>query len=318
MKSKSIVIVLLASITFLAPCVLANAGEVKEGSGDWWYVPYPEPFDASKIETTLQFIHVEGNHFVDEDGNTRVFQGVNISDPDKLEKNGYWSKAHFQVIKDWGANLVRVPVHPVAWKGRGKADYFKLLDQAVTWASELGLYLNIEWHSMGNLETEVFQHPMHYTTRQETYNFWRDISFRYAGIPAVAFYELFNEPTTYNGQLGRISWAEWKVIVEQMIGIIFAHDTRVIPLVGGFDWAYELHNVGDRSHRFRGHRLRLPPLPDEGAAAVGGELGEGFRLCRRHLPADGGRDRLHGRRPARRPHPGDRGRGVRAENPGLL
>ena len=237
MKSKSIVIVLLASIICLAPCVLADAGEVKEGSGDWWYVPYPEPFDASKIETNLQFIHVEGNRFVDEDGNTRVFQGVNISDPDKLEKNGYWSKAHFQVIKDWGANLVRVPVHPVAWKGRGKAEYFKLLDQAVTWASELGLYLNIEWHGIGNLGTEVFQHPMHYTTRQETYNFWRDVSFRYAGIPAVAFYELFNEPTTYNGQLGQISWSEWKFIVEQMIGIIFAQSkppTKGMTLVS---WA---------------------------------------------------------------------------------
>ncbi len=137
-----------------------------------------------------------------------------------------------------------MPVHPVAWKGRGKVEYFKLLDQAVTWAFELDLYLNIEWHGIGNLKTEVFQHPMHYTTRQETYNFWRDISFRYAGIPAVAFYELFNEPTTYFGQLGQISWAEWKAINEEMIGIIFAHDTKVIPLVGGFDWAYELHNVG--------------------------------------------------------------------------
>jgi hypothetical protein len=122
----------------------------------------------------------------------------------------------------------------------------------VTWASELGLYLNVDWHSIGNLATEVFQHPMHDTTRAETYAFWRDVSFRYAGIPAVAFYELFNEPTTYRGQLGRTSWAEWKVIVEQMIGIIFAHDTKVIPLVGGFDWAYELRSVGEDPIDFEG------------------------------------------------------------------
>jgi hypothetical protein len=242
--SAGFVMLMLMLVAISVSSGFATAGDVKEGSGDWWYVPYPEPFDASKLGGDLQFIHVEGNRFVDEDGNTRIFHGVNISDPDKLEKNGKWSKAHFEVIKSWGADLVRVPVHPVAWKGRGKAEYFKLLDQAVTWASEVGLYLNIEWHGIGNLETEVFQHPMHYTTRQETYNFWRDISFRYANIPAVAFYELFNEPTTYMGQLGTISWTEWKVIVEQMIGIIFAHDKKVIPLVGGFDWAYELHNVG--------------------------------------------------------------------------
>jgi endoglucanase len=258
---KSTRLIVMCSIAILAICVSTHAGETRGGDGDWWYVPYPEPFDASKIETTLQFIHVEGKNFVDEDGNTRIFQGVNISDPDKLAKNGYWSKAYFQVVKDWGANLVRVPVHPVAWKERGKPEYFKLLDQAVTWASELGLYLNIEWHSIGNLETEVFQHPMHYTTRQETYNFWRDVSFRYAGIPAVAFYELFNEPTTYLGQLGQITWAEWKVIVEQMIGIIFAHDTRVIPLVGGFDWAYELRNVGKDPIDFEGIGYVSHPYP---------------------------------------------------------
>jgi endoglucanase len=261
MTKRSLLCVLMCSATILISGAFADAGEVKEGSGDWWYVPYPEPFDASKLKTDLQFIHVEGNRFVDEDGDTRTFHGVNISDPDKLEKNGRWSKAHFQVIKDWGANLVRVPVHPVAWKGRGKVEYFKLLDQAVTWASELGLYLNIEWHGIGNLATEVFQHPMHYTTRQETYNFWRDISFRYAGIPAVAFYELFNEPTTYRGQLGQISWAEWKVIVEQMIGIIFAHDTKVIPLVGGFNWAYELHNVGKDPIGFEGIGYVSHPYP---------------------------------------------------------
>ena len=261
MKECSTCLVVMCSIAILAPGLPAIAGEAQSRGGDWWDIPYPEPFDASRIETTLQFIHVEGNRFVDEDGNTRTFHGVNISDPDKLERDGYWSKAHFQVIKDWGANLVRVPVHPIAWKGRGKAEYFKLLDQAVTWASELGLYLNIEWHGIGNLETEVFQHPMHYTTRQETYNFWRDVSHRYAGIPAVAFYELFNEPTIYRGQLGRISWAEWKAINEQMIGIIFAHDTKVIPLVGGFDWAYELRSVGEDPIDFEGIGYVSHPYP---------------------------------------------------------
>ena len=255
---RRFVAVLLAACAVSAPLLAGAAGQ---DGVDWWNVPYPEPFDASGIQTSLPRLHVEGNRFVDESGNTVVLYGVNISDPDKLAKQGHWSKAHFQVIKDWGATLVRVTVHPVAWKERGKDEYFKLLDQAVTWASELGLYLNIEWHGIGNLQTEVFQHPMHYTTRQETYNFWRDVSFRYAGVPAVAFYELFNEPTTYREQLGRISWAEWKVIVEQMITIIRAHDPEVIPLVGGFDWAYELRSVGADPIDFPGIGYVTHPYP---------------------------------------------------------
>jgi endoglucanase len=212
---------------------------------DWWNVPYPAPFDASKLPQTLSPLHVEGNRFVDASGRPVVLEGVNIADPDKLAKQGKWSKTHFQAVKDWGARVVRVPVHPVAWRMRGSEEYFALLDQAVTWASELGLYLIVEWHGIGNLETGLFQHPMHETTKAETYQFWRGIAFRYGQVPALAFYELFNEPTDFRGQLGRITWAQWKAINEEMIGIIRAHDAKGIPLVGGFDWAYELRSVKD-------------------------------------------------------------------------
>lgn len=254
-------IVVVVTALALLPGSQSVAGSTAGGTGDWWNVPYPEPFDSSKVTRAPSFIRVEGNRFVDEAGTTRIFHGVNISDPDKLEKDGHWNRAHFQVIKDWGADIVRVPVHPVAWKGRGKDAYFELLDQAVVWASEVGLYLIIEWHGIGNLKTGVFQHPMHETTRQETYNFWRDVAFRYAGVSTIAFYELFNEPTTYRGQLGRISWSEWKAMNEEMIGIIFAHDTKVIPLVGGFDWAYELRSVIEDPIGFEGVGYVTHPYP---------------------------------------------------------
>ena len=236
-------IVQLLVVVAVFAMFFSSRGGADDGVSDWWYVPYPQPFDFSSVETDLSFIHVEGNRFVDGHGKVVIFRGVNISDPDKIEKNGRWSKAHFEVIKDWGANIIRVPVHPVAWKGRGKEAYFELLDQAVVWASELGLYMIIEWHGIGNLNSEVFQHPMHETTKAETFAFWRAIAHRYAGVPTIAFYELFNEPTLNNGQLGEMSWAEWKELNEEMIHIIFAHDQNVVPLVGGFNWAYELRYV---------------------------------------------------------------------------
>ena len=63
---------------------------------------------------------------------------------------------------------------------------------------------------------------------------------KYKGDNTVAFYELFNEPTVYNGQLGTCSWDEWKVINEEMITIIRANGGSGIPLVAGFNWAYDL------------------------------------------------------------------------------
>ena len=80
MKTKSTWLAMLCSIALVSPGLLTTAGEVKAASADWWDIPYPEPLDASKIETTLQFIHVEGNRFVDEDDNPRTFHGVNIAE----------------------------------------------------------------------------------------------------------------------------------------------------------------------------------------------------------------------------------------------
>ena len=136
--------------------------------------------------------------------------------------------------------LVRIPVHPVAWRERTPANYLVLLDSAVSWCTDLGLYIDIDWHSIGNLEMELFQDPMYNTSKQETYEFWRTISKHFTGNNTVAFYELFNEPTTYRGQLGVVSWKDWKEINENMIHLIRAYDKETIPLVAGFDWAYDL------------------------------------------------------------------------------
>ncbi len=232
-------------LALLAVAASLPAGAQSPGGGrsDWWNEPYPGTFDATKLAKAPGWIRVEGNRFVDESGRTVVFRGVNISDPDKLAKNGRWGRKHFEVIKDWGANVIRVPVHPVAWNQRGSDAYFELLDQAVQWASELGIYLIVEWHSMGNLEMGLLQHPMHETTKQGTLEFWRAVAHRYAAVPTIAFYEIFNEPTVFSGQLGEMSWAEWKRINEQVIGVIRGNGARAIPLVAGLDWAYELRGV---------------------------------------------------------------------------
>jgi aryl-phospho-beta-D-glucosidase BglC (GH1 family) len=259
----------------VAPCLLLvvalaalppGAAQETPAAGDWWRIPYPQPFDASSLEPTVPTLRVRGNAFVDDKGRRVVLEGMSISDPDKLVLDGRWSKSHFEAVKAWGADVVRIPVHPVAWRGRGKAGYFELLDQAVVWATELELYVMIDWHSIGNLLTEVFQHPMYDTTRRETLNFWRSVAARYRGIPTVAFYEIFNEPTTFAGQLGAASWDEWRRFNEEVIGIIFAHDTDVIPLVAGFDWAYSFESVGEAPIEMEGIGYVSHPYPQKVSA----------------------------------------------------
>ena len=203
------------------------------------------PDKTSAATAPLSRISVAGNQFVTQDGQTIVFRGLNASDPDKLEKNDHWDKYYFAEMKSWGANIVRLPVHPHAWAERGEEAYLELLDQGIQWATELGMYVVMDWHSIGNLRSELFQHPRYDTDKKQTFEFWRTIAKRYGDNTTVAFYELFNEPTVYNGQLGTCTWMQWKELNEEMITIVRANGGQGIPLVAGFNWAYDLTVVKD-------------------------------------------------------------------------
>jgi hypothetical protein len=207
---------------------------------EWWNDQYPSKEFKSANARKLPLISVSGNKFVTPDGKTILFRGMSISDPDKIESQGHWNKGYFEKAKEWGAKLIRIPVHPIAWRERGTDEYLKMLDQAVEWCSELGIYIVIDWHSIGNLKAGLFQDPMYKTSLSETMEFWRIMAKHYKGCTTVAFYELYNEPTIYNGQLGTASWSEWKKINEDMITLIRAFDTEKVELVAGFDWAYDL------------------------------------------------------------------------------
>ncbi|MFC2090789.1 glycoside hydrolase family 5 protein [Bacteroidota bacterium] len=198
-----------------------------------------------QAQSSLEAISVKGNIFVSESGKKMIFQGVNIRDPHQLKEDGVWTKAHFEKAKDWGSDLVRLPVHPGAWNNRGEQAYLELLDEAVTWAGELGMYLIIDWHSIGNLSEAKFQNPMYNTTFEETKEFWNTISKHFKDEPIVAMYELYNEPTVSGKNFGNMSWKTWKKMNVEMIELIRKNDPKTVILVAGFNWAYDLTPIKD-------------------------------------------------------------------------
>ena len=226
------IILLLAVVCFQQIAAQESKPWFQDGPGH-----FPKQNPKARV---LPLIMVKGNKFINSKGDTILFRGLAISDPDKIERQGHWNKKHFEKIKEMGSLIVRIPVHPVAWRERTPEKYLELLDQAVEWCTDLGMYVMIDWHSIGNLGMELFQNPMYNTSKQETYGFWRTIAQHFKGNNTLAFYELFNEPTTYNGQLGTITWQEWKKINEDIISLIRSYDNGPIPLVAGFDWAYDL------------------------------------------------------------------------------
>ncbi len=239
---KSVIFCLLILLIAAGPVSFLDAQHdpARTGYYDWEHTPDVNQPVNNPNAKKMSLIRVYKNKFVNARGDTVLFRGLAIADPDKLEQQGRWDKNLFVHVKEVGAMIVRIPVHPAAWRMRTPARYLRLLDQAVDWCTELGIYIDLDWHSIGNLGMELFQNPEYVTTKQETYEFWRTISVHFKGNTTIAFYELFNEPTLYNGQLGSMSWSEWKTINENIIHLIRAYDTEKIPLVAGLDWAYDL------------------------------------------------------------------------------
>jgi len=216
----------------------------------------------------LSRVSVKGNQFVTADGRPIVFRGLDTSDPDKLERNGEWNREYLAAAKSWGANLVRFPVHPAAWRLHGKAKYLKMLDQGVAWSGELGLYVIIDWHSMGNLcaglyppgYSELYPSALYNTTEQETLDFWGAMARHYKGNTTVAFFELFNEPAL-GGNLGDCTWAQWKTTMEEVIRTIRANGGTAVPLVAGFNYAYDLTPLTNAPINAKGIGYVCHPYP---------------------------------------------------------
>ncbi|WED66639.1 cellulase family glycosylhydrolase [Synoicihabitans lomoniglobus] len=200
---------------------------------------------ALETETKLSLISVEGNRFVNEAGETVVLRGLALSDPGELLDRGQWNRGYFEQAASWNANVVRVMVQPDRWHRWGEERFLQFIDEAVQWSGELGMYVIIDWHTIGNVLTGVYHRPEYITSKDETFRFWNTIAQRYRNNPTVVAYELYNEPTNRGGAFGRLPWSDYKVFVEDLIYMIHHIDPTAIALVAGFNWGYDLRHVRD-------------------------------------------------------------------------
>lgn len=189
------------------------------------------------------WVKVEGNKFLDPQGKEIVFRGLCFSDPVKLVREGQWNERYFQEAAAWGANIVRFAVHPANLNSLGWEESLSAMDKGIEWAKKYGLYVIMDWHSIGNLKEELYTSPMYYTTKEETFKFWRTVAKRYKDEPTVALYELFNEPTVTAEGVGDCTWTEWKELQEQIIDTVRTYNPRAVCLCAGFNWAYDLTPV---------------------------------------------------------------------------
>lgn len=186
-------------------------------------------------------LRVEGTRLVEGKAPTSL-RGASIADPAYLDWEGELRREHIRVLASWGANTIRVPVHPIFW--RRLPDYAeRYLDLVLSWAREESMYAIIDWHAIGNPITR--ESPFPSWARREPWggppydpdlrlarSFWAYISRRYLGWPNV-IYELFNEPAW-------ISWRAWVRVAEFLLRAVRENDEEAPVLVAGTSWCYDL------------------------------------------------------------------------------
>jgi endoglucanase len=242
----------------------SDAGTSRPSGSDY----VPEEFVPA---TALAPLHVDGNRVADAGGNTVLLRGLALADPDQLDRDGHWDAEHFEQARSWGAQVVRIPVHPRFWRERGPAGYLALLDQGVAWAEERGMYVILDWHGMGDPTAEVYEPArggIYVTSQAETRSFWRIAAAHYRNDPGVAFYELFNETTnwTSGGSTGT-RWAEWRALAESLVDVVRGQGAVAVCIVGGFRWSYDLSPVGADPVARDGVAYSVHPYPSQAGAS---------------------------------------------------
>jgi len=195
---------------------------------------------------SLPPIRVEGNHIENPGGTQVILRGVSLADPFFLSNenlsNHYCEYDLYVLSSEWGANIIRVPIHPDLWQ-RDSNYMEKYVDPLVKWSKTHGLYILLDWHAHGNPVTGQTEHPQgenKYPWHGNPYNpdlnlaivALTSISKRYRNEPSV-LYECFNEPAF-------ITWDEWRPIAEELIDTVQSQAPEALILISGTDWGYDI------------------------------------------------------------------------------
>ncbi|RGS40679.1 endoglucanase [Coprococcus eutactus] len=180
-------------------------------------------------------LSVKGTDIVDESGSKYQLKGVSTHGitwfPDYVNKDAFQS-----IRDDWDANLVRLAMYTDTGDSNGycsggdKDSIRGLVDAGVTAATELGMYVIIDWHILNDNNPNS-----HIDDAKE---FFDDVSAKYSSNHNV-IYEICNEPN------GGTSWADIKSYAETIIPVIRKNDKNAIIIVGTPNWSQDVDIVSE-------------------------------------------------------------------------
>jgi len=178
-------------------------------------------------------------------------------------EDNYWAESDFDNIKALGMNVIRLPF---AWwnilndDGTLKEDAFARLDWFVNCCAERNLYVVLDLHAApgsqngndhsGDITGSHLWEEAVYQDR--TQYLWEQVALHYKGNPAVAAYDLLNEPGGRLNATGVMQWEFFDRLYEAIRAIDPEHiimmescwEPEDLPAPDRYDWEnviYQYH-----------------------------------------------------------------------------
>lgn len=165
-------------------------------------------------------------------------------------KENYITQADIHFIASTGANTVRIPFHyklftTEDYMGANDPDEgFRLLDRAIGWCREAGLYVILDMHDAPGGQTgdnidDSYGYPWLFESETSQHKFcdvWQRIAAHYRDEPQVLGYELINEPIApYFDNQDALN-AQLEKVHKRAVAAIREVDPHHIILLGGTQW----------------------------------------------------------------------------------
>lgn len=178
-------------------------------------------------------LSVKGTRLVNSQGKAVVLKGVSTHGINWFPQ--YVNKAAFKTLRDnWGVNCIRLAMYTEEYNGYcsggNQAELRKMINNGVKYATELGMYVIIDWHILSDGNPAK--------NKKQAISFFKYMAKKYKNQNNI-FYEICNEPN------GGTSWNRIKGYASSVIKIIRKYDKKNIILVGTPTWSQDVDVAAD-------------------------------------------------------------------------
>jgi len=171
-------------------------------------------------------LSVKGTQIVDKNGKAFVLKGASTHGLSWYPE--YVNKKAFKTLRSYGANCVRLAMYTSEYNGYctggNKTQLENLVAKGVKYATELNMYVIIDWHILNDGNPKTYQ--------SQAVKFFKKMAKKYKNNGHV-IYEICNEP---NG----CSWSDVKSYAKKVIKTIRTYDKKNLIIVGTPTWSQDV------------------------------------------------------------------------------